>query len=51
MYVFTLYLSNCVQKPYHLRISILVIEMKDENPVFSPVLIFHEIAIKPFILL
>lgn len=35
MYVFTLYLSNCVQKPYHLRIRIFAIEMENENPVFS----------------
>ena len=50
--MFSLSIYQTVFKtPYHLRISIFVIEMKDENPVFSPVLIFHEIAIKPFILL
>ncbi len=51
MYVFTIYLSNCVQKSYHLRIRIFAVEIENENPVFFPFLIFQEIAIKPFILL
>jgi len=38
MYVFTIYLSNCVQKPYHLRIRIFAIEIENENPVFFPFL-------------